>query len=180
MQVAPVSRDGQDPLRGMTFAARRKRRAGMSCALAMLAFAMPLPAGAKVRINGLADVNFGALANLEMDAVQSQSFCLYSQNSRYSIRADGSGSGGAFRLAGAAAELSYEVRWNEQGGATNGTALSPGVALSGLVSNAQNQNCTGSGPATSASLILVLPATSLTSAMEGSYSGTLTLIVAEE
>lgn len=164
----------------MTPAARRKRRAGMFCALVMLAFAVPLPAQAKVRINGLVDVNFGALANLETDAVQSQSFCLYSQNSRYSIRADGSGSGGAYTLSGAAADLSYEVRWNERGGETNGTSLSPGVALSGLMSDAQNQNCAGSGPSTSASLILILPATSLTSAMEGSYSGTLTLIVAEE
>ena len=161
-------------------AVRRKRRAGMFCALALLSIAMPLPALAKVRIDGLTDVNFGALANLEMDAVQSQSFSLYSQNSRYSIRADGSGSGWAYTLSGAAADLSYDVRWNERGGETNGTSLSPGVALAGLTSDAQNQNCTGSGPTTSASLILVLPATSLTSAMEGSYSGTLTLIVAEE
>lgn len=130
-------------------------------------------------MSGLSDVTFGAVSNLDADAVQSQSVCLYSQSSRYSIRADGSGTGSAFVLSTGAANLAYEVRWNGQGGQTDGTALSPGAALGGLTTNAQNQNC-ASGPATTASLILVLPATALSAATQGSYSGTLTLIVAEE
>lgn len=151
------------------------------CALLVVqAFAWAGPADAKVRISGLADVNFGALASLETDAVQSQSLCLYAQNNRYSLRADGSGAGGAFVLSGGAANLAYEVRWNDQGGQTNGAGLSPGAVLSGLTTSAQNQNCSGAGPSTTASLILVLPASALSGATQGSYSGTLTLIVAEE
>lgn len=155
--------------------------AGFLCAVLLLhALAFPSAAAAKVRINGLTDVNFGPVANLEMDLVQSQSVCLYSQSNRYSVRADGSGAGGAFTLSGGAADLAYEVRWNDQAGQSNGLSLSPGGQLSGLTTDAQNQNCGGNGPATTASLILVLPATALSSAIQGSYSGTLTLIVAEE
>lgn len=139
----------------------------------------PWPASAKVRISGLSDVSFGPISNLEVDAVQSQSVCLYAQSNRYNIRADGSGSGGAFALSSGASSLGYEVRWNSQAGQTNGTALSPGAILGGLTTNAQNQNC-ASGPSTTASLVLVLPATALSTATQGSYSGTLTLIVAEE
>lgn len=165
----------------LTSAARRGSALGLLGALAVLqAAVLPAPAAAKVRISGLTDVNFGAVANLEMDSIQSQSFCLYSQSSRYGIRADGSGSGGAYVLSGPAANLAYEVRWNSRPNEANGALLSPGAVLSGLTSDAQNQHCTGSGPATSASLILVLPATALSSATEGSYAGTLTLIVSEE
>jgi hypothetical protein len=137
------------------------------------------PASAKVRVSGLSDVTFGSVSNLEADAVQSQSVCLFAHSNRYSIRADGSGSNGAFVLSSGAANLAYEVRWNSQAGQANGTALSPGAVLGGLTTSAQNQNC-ASGPPTTASLILILPATALSTATEGAYSGTLTLIVAEE
>jgi len=160
--------------------ARAARWRGAVIVGAALAACWPSQGIAKVRISGLADVNFGTLANLEVDAVQSQSLCLYSQSDRYSVRADGSGAGGAFVLSGGASSLPYEVRWSPQSGQSNGTALSPGAVLSGLTTNAQNQNCGGSGPTTTASLILVLPATALSGATQGSYSGTLTLIVAEE
>ena len=151
-----------------------------ACPLLMiLAVSCPSPAAAKVRVSGLSDVNFGAIANVEADAIQAQNVCLYAQSNRYNIRADGSGTGGSFDLSSGAARLAYEVRWNSQSGQSNGTALSPGTVLGGLVTNAQNQNC-ANGPAATASLILVLPATALSSATQGSYSGTLTLIVAEE
>ena len=136
---------------------------------------------AKVRITGLTDVSFGTINNLTVDAVQSQSICVFSNGSgqSYSIRADGSGSGGAFTLASGAATLAYGVRWNNQPGQSNGAALTAGVSLGGQTSNAQNQLCSN-GPPTTASLIVTLPAPSLSSATAGSYSGTLTIIVAEE
>jgi hypothetical protein len=144
-----------------------------------LAVLNPSPTSAKVRISSLTDVNFGTIANLQSDAIQSQSVCLYAQSNQYNIRADGSGAGGSFNLSSGAASLPYEVRWNSQAGQANGTALSPGTVLGGLTTNAQNQNC-ASGPPTTASLIVILPATALGAATQGSYSGTLTLIVAEE
>lgn len=155
------------------------RSSALVCLLILAAF--PSSASAKVRVGGLTDVNFGAITNLGIDAVQSQSLCVYSNASsnNYSIRASGSGLGGAFTLSSGATDISYEVRWNNQAGQSNGTALSPGTILSAQTTTAQNQTCSN-GPSTTASLILVLPAASLSSATQGSYSGTLTLIVAEE
>jgi hypothetical protein len=139
------------------------------------------PAAAKVRITGLSDVSFGTISNLTVDAVQSQSICVYSNGpaQSYSIRADGSGGGGAFTLSSGVATLGYEIRWNNQAGQSNGTALSAGSSLSGQTTNAQNQTCS-TGPSATASLIVTLPATSISSATAGTYSGTLTIIVAEE
>lgn len=166
---------------GVRLPATSRRLARATCAaVAVLAAAWPSTVSAKVRLSGLTDVNFGAVSNLETDVVQAQNVCLYSQSNRYSIRADGSGTGGDFTLTGGNGNLAYEVRWNSQAGQTNGTALSPGTSLGGLTTNAFNQHCSGSGLATTASLILVLPATALSTAVQGSYSGTLTLLVAEE
>jgi len=166
---------------GVRQPATGRRLARATCvSLAVLAAALPSKALAKVRLSGLADVNFGAVSNLETDVVQAQNVCLYSQSNRYSIRADGSGTSGEFTLTSGNGNLAYEVRWNGQAGQTNGTALSPGTALGGLTTNALNQQCSGNGPSTTASLILILPATALSTAVQGSYSGTLTLLVSEE
>jgi hypothetical protein len=149
--------------------------------LFLLAFGFGTPAAAKVRITGLSDVSFGTISNLMVDAVQAQSICVYSNGTgnRYSVRADGSGSGGAFTLSNGITTLAYDVRWNSQAGQSNGTNLTSGVLLGSQTTSAQNQTCSN-GPPTTASLIVVLPATSLSSAGAGNYSGTLTLIVAEE
>lgn len=147
----------------------------------LLAAGFSGPAWAKVRITGLSDVNFGTISNLTIDAVQAQSLCVYSNGtgSRYSVRADGSGASGAFTLSNGVTNLAYGVRWNSTAGQTNGTVLISGVLLPSQTTTAQNQTCS-SGPATTASLIVTLPATSLSSAGAGNYSGTLTLIVGEE
>jgi hypothetical protein len=152
-----------------------------SASLAFISLAPVSPASAKVRISGLSDVSFGTISNLTVDAVQAQSVCVYSNGSgqAYSVRADGSGSGGAFTLANGITTLAYSVRWNSQPGQSNGTALTAGALLGGQTTNAQNQTCS-SGPPTTASLIVTLPATSLSSATAGTYGGTLTVIVSEE
>lgn len=148
---------------------------------AIFSVGLVVPAAAKVRITGLSDVSFGAIGNLAVDAVQSQSICVYSNGSSqsYSVRADGTGSGGAYTLSNGGSTLAYQVRWNSQAGQSNGTALSAGTSLGSQTTNAQNQICS-TGPSTTASLIVTLPATSLSSATAGTYSGTLTIIVAEE
>lgn len=154
---------------------------GLGAAMVLFAAGYAGPAWAKVRITGLSDVNFGTVSNLTIDAVQSQSLCVYSNGTgnRYSVRADGSGAAGAFALSNGITSLAYDVRWNSQAGQTNGTVLAPGALLPSQTTTAQNQTCS-SGPATTASLIVTLPATSLSSAGAGNYSGTLTLIVGEE
>ena len=160
---------------------RRGRTLALIAGYAILFLGPVDPAAAKVRITGLSDVSFGTISNLTVDAVQSQSICVYSNGpaQSYSVRADGSGSGGAFTLSNGGATLGYEVRWNNQAGQSNGTALTAGTLLGSQTTNAQNQTCS-TGPSTTASLIVALPATSLSSATAGTYSGTLTIIVAEE
>ena len=147
----------------------------------LLALTVASPAMSKVRITGLSDVNFGTISNLTIDAVQAQSICVYSNgsNNGYSVRADGSGAGGAFTLSNGLTTMAYTVRWHNQAGQSNGTVLTTSAQLSAQTTTAQNQTCSSGAP-TTASLIVTLPATSLSSAGAGNYSGTLTLIVAEE
>jgi len=155
--------------------------AGLSVGILLLQLALATPATAKVRITGLSDVNFGTISNLTIDAVQAQSMCVYSNSTGnlYGVRAAGSGAGGGFTLTNGVTTMAYDVRWNSQSGQTNGTVLTSGVLLTTQTTNAQNQTCS-TGPPTTASLIVTLPATSLSSASAGNYSGTLTLIVSEE
>lgn len=157
-------------------------RLALPIACLLAALMSPHPAAAqKVRITNLSDVNFGLIANLQADARQSQNLCVFSQSTggRYSITATGSGSGSSFALTSGANSLAYEVEWSDQSGQTSGTSLVPAVAATGRVSAATHQTC-NSGPASSASLIVILRSSILTQAREGNYSGSLTLVVAAE
>lgn len=142
----------------------------------------PVPASAqKVRITNIADVNFGLISNLQSESRLSQSICLYSSSAgaAYSISASGSGTGSAFALSSGPDSLSYDVEWSPQSGQSAGTPLTPNVTLTGQTSAATHQFC-NSGPATSASLTIVLRASELSAARQGSYSGSLTLLVSAE
>jgi hypothetical protein len=154
---------------------------GKGLALAACAWPSAALAGNNVRITALSDVSFGTLASLSSDAVRSQSLCVFSNSptNGYHVQATGSGSGGAFTLASGSASLAYEVQWAQVSGQTSGTQLSPNVALTGQVSSATQPSC-NSGPSTSASLIVILRSAELSAAAAGSYSGTLTLLVAPE
>jgi hypothetical protein len=134
-----------------------------------------------VRITGLTDVAFGTVANLSADAVQSQSLCLYANTASngYNVRASGSGAGGTFSLSSGSDELPFEVQWNGTAGQSSGTQLSANVVLSGLTTVATQQTC-NSGPAVSASLVVILRSAALSSASAGSYNGSLTLLIGPE
>lgn len=159
----------------------RALKCGKGLALAAMVWSSAAPAGNNVRITGLSDVAFGTLANLSSDAVRSQNVCVFSNSptNGYNIQATGSGSGGGFILASGGRTLAYEVQWAQLSGQTTGTQLSPNVSLTGQVSAATQPSC-NSGPASSASLIVILRAGQLSTAAAGSYSGTLTLLVAPE
>jgi len=169
------------------WAAHRPASIAARFALAACAFVYPLallPAHAasnKVRISSLSDVTFGTLASLSIDAISSQSVCLFSDTlaSRYTVTAIGNGPGGAFALTSGLASMPFEVEWSGTPGQASGAQLFPNVPLSGQVSSATQQSC-NNGPATSASLIVVLRSAALSSATAGTYSGTLTLLVAAE
>jgi hypothetical protein len=135
----------------------------------------------KVRITNLGDVAFGTIANLSVNASRSQSVCLFADTSTngYNVTATGSGPGGSFQLSSGAVTMSYDVQWSGSAGQSSGAQLVPNVPLTGQVSAATHQTCS-SGPATSASLIVVLPSASLSSARAGTYAGTLTLLIGPE
>ena len=150
----------------------------------LIAIAIAVPAGAAtVRITGLRNVIFASL-DIAVDAINSQSICVYSDTATkgYSVTATGSGSGSAFTLSGGAVggALPYIVQWGQTPGQTVGTQLNPGTALTGQKSTATQQRCSN-GPSSTASLIIVLRATNLQSATAGiSYTGTLTILIAPE
>jgi hypothetical protein len=157
-------------------------RLALALALFLTAATHSGPASAqKVRITNLSDVDFGLIANLQSDALRSQNVCVFSNSAgnRYSITATGSGTGSSFALSNGSASLDYEVEWADQSGQSTGTSLSPNIASTGRVSSATHQSC-NVGPATSASLIIVLRSSALSQAREGNYSGSLTLLVAAE
>ncbi len=160
----------------------RQRIALAGIALALLLSSGPLGAQSNnVRITKLSDVAFGSPANLEVDATAAQSICVFAHTSAsgYRVTATGSAPGGAFALTSGGAVLDYEVQWSGTAGQASGAQLSPNVTLGGLVSSATQQTC-NNGPATSASLILLLRSTALSSARAGAYAGTLTVLIGPE
>ena len=142
----------------------------------------PAPAQEKfANVGNLVDYSFGQITNLSADQSIARDVCVYSAKTTpgYNVRASGSGAGGAFTLSATGSTLGYEVQWAPQPGRANGTILYPNAVLSGLVTGATQQNC-NNGPTASASLVVMLRATSLQAALSGSYSGTLTIIVGAE
>jgi spore coat protein U-like protein len=131
----------------------------------------------RAQISDLSDVNFGIVTNLAADASRTQDICVYSQTDVYNVRAFGDGDSGAFTLSSGANTLAYEVQWNSSAGRTVGTTLTANTTLTGQPSSARQRSC-NQGP--SASLIIVLRSAALSSATAGSYTGTLTLVVAPE
>ena len=150
------------------------------CACAIALCGSPASAASNnVRITGLTDVAFGSLTGV--DVVRAQNLCAYSSTATqgYRVTATGSGSAGAFTLANGGSALAYEVQWSSASGQTSGANLAPSIALTGQASAATQQQC-NSGPATTASLILIVRGTAAAAASGGSYSGTLTLILGPE
>ena len=161
----------------------RLRAAGIIFLVAAFTAITSPAVAATVRITGLQDVVVSAL-DPALDAVNSQSICVYSDTATkgYSVTAYGSGAGSAFLLSGGAlgGSLAYELQWNQLPGKTNGTQFSPGTALSGQVSSATQQRCS-SGPSSSASLIFILRSSKLQSATAAiAYTGTITIVIAPQ
>lgn len=132
----------------------------------------------RARITGLTDVAF-----LNQDpaaaASSAQNVCVWSNTAtrRYTVTATGDGSGGAFTLANAALTVPYSVQWSGSSGATSGTALTAGAASAAFTSTATHQACS-SGPAASASLIVGITSTDLSTMQAATtYTGVLTLLV---
>ena len=159
---------------------RFRLRSG-ACALLALCPAPALAQSTNVRISKLSDVTMPLITDLTVDASSPQSVCVFSSTatSGYRVTASGTGTAGAFTLASTSSSLAYTVQWNSLPGRTSGTQLTANVPLTGLTSTATQQACTN-GPATSASLIVVLRSAALSSAKADTYQGTLTLVIGPE
>jgi hypothetical protein len=184
VNVGSPAWSGSAPPRAGSLGGKAKRQFGivlLGLLGAMLGSAPACAQSNNVRITKLSDVVFGSVANLGVDAISSQSICVYahSTSNGYQVTASGSGAGGSFVLTSGTSSLAYDVLWNETAGQNSGTQLNPNVTLTGQASAAIQQTC-NTGPSTTASLILVLRALALSSARAGSYSGTLTLLVGPE
>ena len=135
----------------------------------------------RVQLSGLTDVAF-TNQDPSVAALNAQNMCVWSNTGTrgYNIDASGSGSAGAFMLANGGLTVPYSVEWAATSGASSGTALTPGTALTGLTSTATNASCS-SGPASTASLIVRISSANLqTMQAATSYTGSLTLVVAPE
>ncbi len=146
---------------------------------ALAALVSPCAAAQSVRVSGLSDVAFGTLTNLVNDQTSSQTICVYSSavNGGYRVTATGSGPGGAFTLQSGSAQLPYELQWADAANQTSGQPLSPGVPLTGQSGSTWFSNCLF-GLFLSASLITVLRASETSRARAGSYSGSVSLMIA--
>jgi hypothetical protein len=135
----------------------------------------------RVQLSGLSDVSF-TNQDPASAASNAQNVCVWSNTSTkgYNVTATGSGTGNAFTLANGANSVGYNVEWAGTSGQASGSSLTSGTALTGLTSTATAAGCS-SGPATTASLIVKIPAANLQSMKAAlSYTGTLTLVVAPE
>jgi hypothetical protein len=161
---------------------RLRRLASLGGALFLLQTGTPAPAQSNnVRITKLSDIAFGSLANSNIDTITAQSICVFAATATngYRVTAAGSAAGGAFELISGSDTLPYDVQWNSLASQSSGAQLTPNTALTGLTSLATQQTC-NSGPPTSASLILIVRATTLGTAAAGTYSGSLTLLIGPE
>ena len=131
------------------------------------------------QISDLADVDFGTIiSSVDQTNSQNVSICSFQNKphaTAYSVTAVGSGPGGAFELSNGAASLPYDVQWSDSTSQTGGTMLQAAVAAAGFGNGADGFQC--SAQPDTASLTVTVRAASLTSAMAGSYSGTLQITI---
>ena len=131
---------------------------------------------ALVQISALDDIALGTFSGAAMSG--GDDVCVFSNTGGYSVTASGDGAGGAFELTGATAAepLPYGVQWATTAGATSGTALTPGTALTGLVGTFTNPSCQA-GAALNARVLVAVTADDLGVVSADTYTGTLTLTV---
>lgn len=148
-------------------------------ALAGIGIEAPAYADDKVRVTQFQDIAFGLVAVGSGDIVSSQNLCAYtsSASNAYSVRATGSGSGSALSLQSPAGSLPFEVQWADNPNQTSGRLLRAGISEGGFISQAKNHFC-NSGPASTASLIVILRDYDLGAATTGDYAGQLTIMIA--
>ncbi len=131
-------------------------------------------ANALVRITNMNDFAFGTWSG-SGSLQASDGICIVetAANKNYGIRPRGSGAGFAFTVASGANTLAYTVEWQGSVGAM--TALTANVRT--RFNNGSGTTTPPCGGATNATLRITFPQANLEAATNGSYTGTLTIIL---
>ncbi len=132
----------------------------------------------QVQINDLDDmtVDYAGWDGIA-DLTTTESVCVWSNanGGHYNITATGSGGSGAFEITGGSGTLPYSVDWTGGGAAT---ALTTGTLAAGMTGANHGVDCLTGG--NTATLDVTIAAANMSGAVAGSYTGTLTLLVAPE
>jgi hypothetical protein len=131
--------------------------------------------GAAVQISGLSDFTFPPSATTP--APIEQTACVYSTTGAYTVVATSShAAGGSFRLNNGASFINYEVNW--YGVASGGTASSLSSGTQSGNQAGADTTSTSCGGGADSRIGIAIDAVSFTAAPAGTYSDTLTLLVA--
>ncbi len=128
-----------------------------------------------VRISSLHDIDLGTWDG-QSDMSGSEPNCVWSTTGGYAITGIGSGTDGDFTITNSVDELTYTAEWTDSSG-KKGKKLKAHKELDKRVTDANAQDCNGN---TSATLDIEIKKGHLKNVSAGTYSGTLTLIVAVE
>jgi hypothetical protein len=135
---------------------------------------------ARVKISGLTDLSQASWEDGNPDVVLSDDLCVYSTRASggYKITANGSGPANAFEIASGANVLPYALKWNDGG---QGALATPTVSLSPNTLSAAFANASTTSPncatGETARLQVSITAAAMAAAVDGTYTGVLTLIV---
>ncbi|MEO1576247.1 MAG: hypothetical protein AAFU65_14975 [Pseudomonadota bacterium] len=129
----------------------------------------------EVRISNLTDINLGVFAGA--DAIGSTDACVYRNGTGfYRITASGSGAGGAFSLTDGTNSVGYSVEFDDGTGAVAMAASTPMVGRTGA--DPASATCATTG--NNATVTTTVTAADGAALPAGTYTGTLTLLVAPE
>lgn len=145
-----------------------------------------------IQITGMKDISLAYVAGQE-DKTDNKDICIYAnldagQDETYTVTGTGnyaaSGSDGTdFYLkrggAGTVDTIAYSVSYNDASGTTGAQALTAGTALTGQTgfSNTVNELCSANQ---NANYSITITKANILAALHGTYTGTLTLVVAPE
>lgn len=127
----------------------------------------------EVRISNLGDIVLGTFAGV--DASGTSAACIYRNSATtYQITASGNGTANAFTLTDGTGTVGYSVTYAD--GATVADSMSSGIALVGQDGADTDVDCAATG--NNALIGVTVAAADAAALPAGSYSGTLTLVVA--
>lgn len=142
-------------------------------------FSVSITVPTRVMISKMDDLAFGTWT-ASGDMAQDDDVCVYTSDAtgRYKVTLTGNGPSGEFQVDDGNSNIaSYQVWWNDEKGTVNGVQVSSGTALaSQTTACTSNSSCSGCG-SNSANFKVKFTSAELSSAIAGSYTGTLSIVV---